>query len=176
MKNKILIESDEISLIFIKGIAIKVDTDNLDLIRQYSWHIKKSKDSKDYVRASFTENGKTKRITLHRLIMNAKSDEMIDHIDGNTMNNMKCNLRKCNKNQNMWNRQKHKTAQSIFKGVRITEYGTYRARISYNNKRMELGTFKTESEAAKAYDKKAKELFGEFARLNFPQKTKTEIK
>ena len=114
---------------------------------------------------------------MHRLILGVSQGEKIDHIDGNGLNNTKANLRICTHSQNMYNSQKpqHKSGRpttSKYKGVFYKSDRNrprpWMARIQYEGKAHYLGTYTTEEEAARAYDFKAVELHGEFARLNFP--------
>lgn len=109
------------------------------------------------------------RIIMHRDIMKAESKTDVDHINHNKLDNRKSNLRICTRSQNM---QNMKPSDDGYKGV--SYFGDYkakrikkwRARIRYNYEYIYLGYHKTEKEAAKAYNIKAKELFGEFAYLN----------
>jgi hypothetical protein len=111
-------------------------------------------------------------LLIHRLIMGIPFGDkrVVDHINGNPLDNRKCNLRLCNIAQNLWNQKKSKNNTSGYKGVYIVKKGTprYLAMITLNKKLTYLGTFKEIADAAKAYDRAAVENFGEFARLNFP--------
>ena len=105
---------------------------------------------------------------LHRVIMGLErnDDRVIDHIDGNGMNNKKQNLRICSQQENGLNRKKYETNISGYKGVGYHKVmGKWQARIQYKNKRIRIGYFETPEKAYEAYKKKATELFGEFARL-----------
>lgn len=94
-------------------------------------------------------------------------DKHIDHIDGNKENNRLDNLRLVTNQQNSFNARGHKDGSSRFKGVFLEgRSGKWLARISKSGKSKHIGYFSCEVEAAKAYNKAAKELFGEFARLN----------
>lgn len=94
----------------------------------------------------------------------------VDHINHNPLDNRKSNLRICSHLQNMQNRKKSQRGASVYKGVcRCKRNNTWRAEIQCGYDRHYLGTFKTETEAARAYDQKAKELFKEFACLNFKE-------
>lgn len=91
-----------------------------------------------------------------------------DHRDGDGLNNRRNNLRVVTKSQNQMNQQKIR-GNSRFKGVCWDKSrGKWLATIRFERKSYNLGRFNNESDAACAYDKKAQELFGEFARLNFP--------
>lgn len=109
---------------------------------------------------------------ISRVIMNCPETLVVDHIDGNPMNNCKSNLRVTEQKHNNKNASKRKNSKSLYKGVSPKKNGTFTVKIQKDNKTAFIGKYKTELEAAKAYDKKAKELFGEFARLNFPGEAK----
>jgi hypothetical protein len=112
-------------------------------------------------------SGRKTRIYLHREVMRSRFYEKVDHRDGNGLNNQKSNLRIATAAQNAWNAP-HGRGNSKFKGVFRYRGRKYRAYISANNKQYHLGYFESEIEAAKAHDRKALELHGEFARVNFP--------
>ena len=104
---------------------------------------------------------------MHRLLMNEPAGFDIDHIDHNKLNNQKNNLRIVTRSQNMMNRLKGKNCSSIYKGVCWKgEINKWSVQIMIDNKYIHIGVFKIEEEAALAYNKKAKELFGEYAYLN----------
>lgn len=117
------------------------------------------------------ENGKKKlkTILMHRLINKTPAGIFTDHKDGKTLNNTKDNLRNCTYRQNHMNRTKF-SGTSQYKGVRRNKRksgDTYTSAIGPNEKRVIIGTFKSEIKAAKAYDKEARKLYGRFAKLNF---------
>lgn len=107
-----------------------------------------------------------KRIFLHVAIMDPPPGMEVDHRNGDRLDNRRANLRICTHHQNSMNRVKKKTPWP-YKGVRINHSG-WQARIRHNGKEYHLGVYETAEEAARAYDNKALELFGEFARLNLP--------
>ncbi|MHC4574071.1 MAG: HNH endonuclease [Planctomycetota bacterium] len=108
---------------------------------------------------------------MHREICCAPRGVVVDHIDGNGLNNRKSNLRLCTVRQNLWNRRPA-GGTSLYKGVCWrAEKKKWAARITCRDRRHHLGYFDTEMEAADAYDKKAAALFGEFAYLNFPNQS-----
>ena|SRR5690349_21007426 len=126
-----------------------------------------------------TKNGyyaKCENEFIHRIVMEnilqrpLQSDEEIDHIDLDGLNNKRENLRLATRATNNQNRGKFSNNKSGYKGVSWREsHSKWRATIRLNGRQKFLGQFDDVIEAAKAYDTAAKELFGEFAVLNFPE-------
>lgn len=121
-------------------------------------------------------DGVRRTIIMHRIILGRKlnrdliSSERCDHIDGNGLNNVRSNLRLATMCQNRKNSaKKDNRCSSKFKGVHWHKYQKkWRAEIQSDGIRYSLGYHKYEESAARAYDYAAKELHGEYARLNFP--------
>jgi hypothetical protein len=112
---------------------------------------------------------KGKVVWMHREIMKTPPGMVCDHVDGNGLNNLPWNMRNCRHADNVHNLSKAARGTSIYKGVwRDKKTGKYHAKICHGDRCYRLGTFDDEADAARAYDRKAVELFGEFARLNFP--------
>lgn len=108
-----------------------------------------------------------RREYMHRLIAGAKRGEFVDHIDGDTLNNMRANLRVCSHQQNAFNSSK-RSSLSGFKGVaRHYDHVRWVARLTLSGKNLYLGTFASPEDAARAYDAAARRYYGDFARLNF---------
>lgn len=103
---------------------------------------------------------------LHRFIMNAPKGMVVDHINHNTLDNRRCNLRLCTPNQNRYNLNLRKNSKSGYKGISFKK-NHWEVQLKKDKKYIYGGSFKDKIEAAKAYDKKARELFGEYAKLNF---------
>lgn len=145
---------------------ILLDVEDKYLLSEYKWTSQINPVGQIYFYASV--NKKVKR--LHRLIMNCPDDMVVDHINGNTLDNRKCNLRVCTKLQNQYNQKKHKgNRHSKFKGVTFRKKlktKPWEAFIYKNYKSKRLGYFATEIEAAQAYNKAAIAAYGEFAKLN----------
>jgi len=106
-------------------------------------------------------------VYMHRMIMRPRQGYVVDHIDGNGLNNRRCNLRVCTRRQNQAN-QGPRGGSSRFVGV-YRHKNKWEAGIRCRGKRYYLGLFDDEVEAAKARDRKAYELHGAHAYLNFPE-------
>lgn len=124
----------------------------------------------------YTPRPNRKTIQMHRIILSRMLNrelspkEHCDHIDGNGLNNTRANLRLSVKHGNHKNAsKKDKTTSSLYKGVHwYKAMNVWRAKIQCDNISHHLGNFENEIDAAKAYDKAAKQLHGKFAKLNFP--------
>jgi len=127
-----------------------------DLIK-YKWY-----PNGNYVSALINR----KIILLHRYIMNYIGENYVDHINNNSLDNKKCNLRIVTPQQNSMNCSSSKNSSSKYIGV-SKNHNTYKSEIKINGIRIQLGTFKLEIDAAKARDIATKEHFGEFGKLNF---------
>jgi hypothetical protein len=150
-----------------KGYVAIVDDDNYENLSKMKWQAKNNGDNIVYA-ITFKRNEKMYGFLMHRIIMNCSEKERVDHINHNGLDNRKENLRVCTQSQNMANRRKNKNNTSGYKGVSfLNDRNKFRAEITHNNIHYKVGCFKYAIDAARAYDKKAKELFGEFALLNF---------
>ncbi len=146
-----------------------VDNEDYEKVNQYKWHIGYNKKSRTFYALRSQYNKKEKRditIRMHRFIVNAKKGEMVDHKKHNGLDNRKSNLRIVNNSQNQMNKRRHKNSTSKYKGVYRFNKNKWRALIACNKIKHHIGLFINEIEAAKAYNKKAIELFGEYAYLN----------
>jgi hypothetical protein len=115
-----------------------------------------------------TKSSGIKLVYLHREIMNAPEGLLVDHINSDTLDNRRANLRLATHSQNSCNRPKKSNTSSRFIGVSfLKSRKRWRAAIRHHGKRIFLGYFDSEIEAGKAYDEAAKKYHGEFARLNF---------
>lgn len=150
-----------------------VDDDVYEQIKKYSWHAHKNRSGRFYAIRRIKKNGVWSHMKMHREVMNAKEGEIIDHINCDSLDNRKSNLRVVSRSQNTWNQITHIKTSSKFKGVSWhKDRRKWQAYVTKDYKTYYLGLHEMEEDAARAYDKKAKELFGEFARLNFPEKEK----
>ena len=142
----------------INGACIMVDYDDAEKFNGRSWSVNKG----GYGKAHAGKGG-TKTIYAHQLVM--PDHAMLDHRNGNKLDCRKANLRPCTPAQNSANVP---PKPGKFKGVSRARSGRWFSVASKDGKSFRLGTFDTEVEAAVAYDKKAKELWGEFAYQNIP--------
>jgi len=155
-------EGDAVRMIpLTDGSYAYVDAADYEWLSRWTWHREDGYP---------TRPDKGKDITMHRLIMQPPEGMVVDHIDGNRANNCRVNLRICTRSENNRNHRKRSDSSSPYKGVfydkRSHRWG---AKCQYRGERLRFGYFDTAMEAARAYDRKAVELFGPFARLNFPQ-------
>jgi hypothetical protein len=155
------VEYKELSLK--NGMIAIVDSEDFDFLNQWTWTARKATHKHYYAQRKRWVNGKKKYIKMHRLIMNAPDDMIVDHINRNTLDCRKSNMRLCTIAQNNCNRKA--SGKSKYLGVTIRN-GKPIAQITHNNKVYYLGTFKSEKDAAIAYNKAALEYHGEFANLN----------
>lgn len=147
-----------------RGRVALVDDEDYDYLNQWKWHLLKDKNNYYAVRITCINKVKS-GIRMHRVIMRTPPELVVDHIDHNGLNNQKGNLRNCTISQN--NKNVISTGRSKFLGVYFSEGKYIKAQIKINGKTTSLGLFKTEEEAAQAYDNMAKIHHGEFANLNF---------
>jgi hypothetical protein len=131
------------------------------------WRAMKEKKSHTFYAACSTIGIKPRKTFLmHRVIMNAVENEIIDHRDHDGLNNLKNNLRRCSYTQNQQNKSSRKKSVSKYLGVSYRK-NRFIARIKVLDKCKHLGSFIDEIDAAKAYDEAAKKYHGEFANPNF---------
>lgn len=160
-KNKIILHDDYAEVVLYNkykeeiGRAI-IDLEDVDKIKNYKWHIAEG----------YANNKSTGK--MHRFIIDCPKGMVVDHINGNTLDNRKCNLRICTIAENSRNRNKYKkNASSIYKGVSYDKKkGKWRAIIQINKKSKHIGYYDSELEASIQYDKKAILYHGVYAKTN----------
>lgn len=150
----------------IKQHVILVDADDWARLCNLAWHVIESGSGHLYVAHSISS--KVGHISMHRMILSAPKNLMIDHINGNGLDNRKENLRLATNAQNQYNRRKtHGVSSSKFKGVSFTRArGRWAAQIRVQKRLIWLGYYQTEEEAALAYNAGAIKHYGAFAKLN----------
>lgn len=152
------------------GEVALCDDEDYPLLSRFTWYMgSEMKYSAGYPCCFiYGKKNTRKQIFMHQLVGAGLTN--LDHINRDKLDNRRCNLRNATSQQNSANVPKRKATKgkpcsSIYKGVHKWQ-GKYRAVIGFNKKAIQLGTYEQEEEAALAYNKKAKELFGEFAWLN----------
>ena len=146
-----------------------VDNEDFERVNKYKWRLNQVIHSKYGLgRIEDKKTGKKRSVMAHRFVLNLEDKLTIDHIDRNGLNNQKSNLRIATPSENQHNRGLNKNNTSGYKGVTFNKMAKkWQSQIRYEYKTLYLGCFENQKEAAVEYDKKAKELFGEFALLNF---------
>ena len=147
------------------GSAVISDEDS-GIVSGYKWRLRKTPRSM-YARTSVkTKSGEWRDVLMHRLILGIGDDSMVDHANGNGLDNRRDNLRIASHSQNAMNKRKA-GGTSRFKGVLLSSAGTWQANIWINGRSVYLGRHRSEEAAALAYDRAALSSFGEFAKTNF---------
>jgi len=147
-----------------------VDPADYPHLSKYKWHLAKAKHTNYAARWQRTPaSNKRKKIWMHRQIAEPPKNLLVDHINHNGLDNRRANLRIATHSQNLANRKKTtRKTLSKYKGLEFDKTtNKFKARISINSKTIYLGSFKSESDAAKAYDKAAIKYHKQFACLNF---------
>ncbi len=145
---------------FNSGGEFLFDIADLQLIQSYTWHLGKRGYPATHV------GGKT--VVLHRLFF-PNADGEIDHINGDKLDNRRANLRVCTHQQNAFNQQRRNTNTSGYIGVSaVRGKNRYEAYIHLHGHKYHLGLFSSASQAARVRDCVSRLVYGEYARLNFP--------
>ena len=151
-----------------KGSVAIVDDEDYAELSKNKWYV----GSCGYATRNIKVGMRQKRIQMHHTIMPPAEGFYVDHINGDRLDNRRCNLRLVNPRQSRMNSGLRRTSRSGYKGVTlIRKNGSWQAQIKAPDKNIYLGVYKTAEDAARAYDKAALEHFGEYARLNFPAPT-----
>jgi hypothetical protein len=149
-----------ISLADKRGIAL-VSAEDYTRVQNYCWFLHRG--------YAITRIGNS-TLYLHRLIMSAPDDQMVDHINGDRLDNRRENFRLATNAQNQANVPKRPGTTSRYKGVSWHAFsGRWQARISIDGKQKHLGYFQDEAEDGRMYDVFARKQFGLYAHLNFPE-------
>lgn len=157
-----------------------VDDCDFEGVNQYKWYTYRHTGRPAHGIAMFYAVRKIKgggkgrySTSMHRQVLQAKRGQQIDHINHDGLDNRRENLRFCTSEQNNRNRRPRVGVSSAYKGVSREQEAAlkeWRAQIRVNGKSVNLGQFDNEIDAAIAYDNKAKEAWGDFAYLNFPER------
>jgi len=149
-----------------------VDPADYKRLRGYQWIAKKGRNSFYAQRRVATgKAGKKALVYMHQEIIEVPEPMVVDHINHDGMDNRRANLRAASRSENMYHRKKCSGAtHSKYKGIYWRKKNRkWQAMITFERKRIHLGCFRNEIEAAKAYDRAAMKYHGEFASLNFTE-------
>lgn len=150
-----------------RGMIALVDDEDFERLNEWKWYASKNGNTFYAARTSKKINGKQSVIYMHRDIMETPVGLDVDHINGNSIDNQKINLRNCTRSKNMMNVGKQKDNTSGYKGVSwFVRDKKWVAMIRFGDKRKNLGYYDTPEEAAIAYNNAVIIYHGEFAKLN----------
>ena len=150
-----------------QGYTAVVDDADAQLVLRHKWQVRIEQHTA-YAQTTFRQAGRLRCVSMHRFILNAGPSDLVDHADGNGLNNTRSNLRLATQAQNAWNRSMRSDNSSGFKGVHWNKgRSRWVASIQRGSRKITIGYFLNAEDAARAYDAKAKALFGEFAHVNF---------
>jgi len=146
-----------------KGAVTIVDESDYERLMKFKWRI----SEKGYAMRTQVDKGKASGVLMHRMLLDPPKGFMADHINGDRLDNRRCNLRLANALENSRNRANNHNSRSKYKGVAWkVENNKWQARIRIVGKQHHIGLFDTEEDAAYAYNQAAKLQHGDFSRLN----------
>jgi len=141
--------------------TVLIDKEDTEKCKKYHWNI-----IDGYPKHTYVKNDKKTSICMYRYLINVPKEKIIDHINGNRLDNRKCNLRICTKLENSWNRRMYYDSKTGIKGVHHTENSKFEASITYKGKQICLGRFENKQDAIEAREKAELKYFGEYSYLN----------
>jgi hypothetical protein len=155
-----------------RGKYAIVDVEDFERLNKYKWHCTHCGYAKTAVPNKSDKGPRQIPVSMHKLICPAPDGMIIDHINRNSLDNRKANLRAATQKQNVWNRKFKRTkGRTRYNGIRWDKNKEkWQVRLTINGRRESFGYYADEIEAAKAFDRVAKKYRGEYAFLNFPKK------
>lgn len=164
-KRKIYREGVKAFVPLTMGKKAVIDICDVHLVDGYNWTCAKRGGGLFYAyRQECIGGGKMKSILMHRVILSASDNDVVDHVDRDGLNNTKENLRICTHAENMRNRKMPSHNTSGFKGVKKTKSGRWSASIGFNGRNHHLGTFDSPEDAIIAYSEASRKMHVDFGR------------
>lgn len=163
---KVLIDGDIAFVLLTRGRIAVIDAHMAEKVSGFNWICAKSGRS-EYASRTSVVDGKRVHIHMHRVISCCPDLMQVDHIDGNGLNNRRCNLRIVTQQENAFNRKTYANNSTGAKGVHRHGDGRWRAQIRKSGKLHHLGLFKSIEDAHNAYVQASKSLHGEFGCAGF---------
>lgn len=144
-----------------KGHEVMVDDEDFARPSKMTWYL----GNRGYVVCDYRGRGMREHLQLHREVMGLQKGDsrLVDHRNGDALDNQKANLRICTKAQNGWNQGPQKTNTTGYKGVSKTPNGRYTCQIRHLGRKYHLGSYPAAEEAYEVYCLAADLLHGEFA-------------
>lgn len=171
-RTPIPVSDTEAVVVLTRGKVALIDLEDATLVGAHTWHAYQNRDGSWYARANNPAGSRPASIRLHRVIMGLGPGRspVVDHVNGDGLDNRKRNLRIASPSENGMNRGATRANASGYKGIYLHgQTGKWRPEIKAGEKRIRnLGLYHSPEDAAQAYDQAAIELHGEFAVLNFP--------
>jgi hypothetical protein len=159
-----MISSNECTIPLTRGYTTIIDQDDFELLSIYKWRYDASRAARGGCSVA------AGRITMERELLQPPVDMIVDHINGNRLDNRRCNLRIVTRQENARNRKKPcLNCSSHYTGVSKHENGNWVAYHTHNGKRFHLGSYKNEEEAARARDQFIRDNNYTMAKLNFAE-------
>lgn len=152
-----------------QGQVALVDDADYERVIALRWYAHRSHGRGTWYAVRWEGQPKRVHVGMHRFILGVTNEKQVDHRDGNGLNNQRYNLRIATKAQNRYNRGPQRDNTSGYKGVTRNSSGRWVAQIKKHRRLYRGGTFDDPADAARAYDRLARELHGEFAWPNFPE-------
>lgn len=151
-----------------QGYTAIVDDEEYERVSPYNWYVKGNKNVATNIRG--------KQVFMSHLVLNIDGHQRVAYLNGDTLDLRKSNLKIVSRQELAFKKRKSNGTSSQYKGVCWKkETARWSAKITYNGKTRHLGYFDDETDAARAYDESAQELFGELACLNFPDNPLTQL-
>lgn len=151
-----------------------IDESDFSIVGPFKWHVTSRQNrAQQYATRTIGRRDTEVRIYMHNAILNPSDGLLVDHINGNGLDNRRCNLRLCTRSQNCAN-SRNRPSLSGYRGVTFSKStNKWVAQINKDNRKYCLGYFEDKVRAAITYDEAAVRFFGPFAKLNFPVEGET---